>query len=515
MGDLRARPGRDRSRLTGIDAPVLALALLVVVLLGLATGSWGLGGGLGERRILLSLNAVTRLGSALFVSCGVLLLAFSSQHRNVVAARLGVASMVIGAADGLAILARGLDPRHATSLGGGLATTTVALVCVALLAPAVTAPASRPLRGQRTAAVIAVLIGLFAAHTAVQLLRPGTLDGGPVEQAVLDLVSAATWSAFGGLVLLHPGPKLSAGGRTCLAQVSGLLAAGHLLTAADGVSPDLFTMLAVVARLSVAALLLRATWRALEERFRTASHSQDRLSAALVEAVDATQEQERTRAQLTHDARNACAGVRASLEILSDHGEELDSETRQRLRQVAMFGVMHLEQVISGADPYARDFAVMEVVHGVVGGRRVLGDTVAVMGDDLWAYGRPHVLATVLLNLLVNAERHATGTQVTVDVAMRGGQVRVCVADSGPGISPEHREAVFAPGWRGAHSTGQGLGLHTARELLRGQGDDLALAPSAQGAAFAISLRVADCGSTPMTSRAPGLDKHWSVLADR
>ena len=79
-----------------------------------------------------------------------------------------------------------------------------------------------------------------------------------------------------------------------------------------------------------------------------------------------------------------------------------------------MFGVLHLEQVITRADPYARDFAVMEVARRVVDGRRLLGNEVAVLGTDVVAHGRAHDLATALLNLLVNAERHAPGTQVTI-----------------------------------------------------------------------------------------------------
>jgi signal transduction histidine kinase len=136
----------------------------------------------------------------------------------------------------------------------------------------------------------------------------------------------------------------------------------------------------------------------------------------------------------------------------------------------------------------------MDVVTRVVEGRRLLGTVVAVLGQDVRVHGRPHDLATVLLNVLVNAERHAPGTAVTVDVAVSADRVRICVTDGGPGISPEHRESVFAHGWCGPGrpaGTGHGIGLHSARELMRGQAGELELVPSAHGAALVLTLRLA------------------------
>ncbi len=472
--------------------------MVVAVLLGwIAVG--GAGGGLDSRLVDTASSAATRVGSALFLGCGLLLWAYSRQQRSDLAVRVGVVSVLLGAADALAAVGRNLDPHHPASPIGALTHCTVAVVCIALLTPAITTREPRPLRPRHLAATLGAVFGLFVVLSCAQLVRPGSLDGGPWAHGVLETVSAAAWASLACLVLTSSAPGLSATGRRHLSRVAVLLGTGHVLAAVDTTSVHLSDAFVVAIRMAAAVVLLRATWSALDERVSTAHRSQERLSAALVHAVDAAQDQERTRAQLTHDARNACASVRASLEILHDHGEELDSRTRARLREVAMFGVVHLEEVITRGDPYARDFDVMDVVVQVVDARRLLGTRVAVLAKEVLAHGRPHDVATALLNLLVNAERHAPGEPVTVDVTVREGRVRICVADSGPGVPSEHREHIFAGGWRGPRSSGDGLGLRCARELMRGQAGDLELVPSPQGAAFVLSLpaMVADRPADP------------------
>jgi signal transduction histidine kinase len=74
---------------------------------------------------------------------------------------------------------------------------------------------------------------------------------------------------------------------------------------------------------------------------------------------------------------------------------------------------------------------------------------------------------------------------------VRGGRVRVCVADSGRGVSAPDAERIFERGYRGPGSTGEGLGLHTARQLMLAQGGDVSLTPTSHGAAFVITLPLA------------------------
>ena len=72
----------------------------------------------------------------------------------------------------------------------------------------------------------------------------------------------------------------------------------------------------------------------------------------------------------------------------------------------------------------------------------------------------------VLINLLSNAQRYTPPEgHITVSTRLARGEVILTVADSGPGISPEDRERIFEPFYRGDRS-GLGLGLAIAKSLV-------------------------------------------------
>src|SRR2546422_11582726 len=72
----------------------------------------------------------------------------------------------------------------------------------------------------------------------------------------------------------------------------------------------------------------------------------------------------------------------------------------------------------------------------------------------------------VLINLLSNAQRYTPpGGHITVSTRLAGGELILTVADSGPGVSPEDRELIFEPFYRGDRS-GLGLGLAIAKSLV-------------------------------------------------
>ena len=81
----------------------------------------------------------------------------------------------------------------------------------------------------------------------------------------------------------------------------------------------------------------------------------------------------------------------------------------------------------------------------------------------------PGALRRVLTNLLTNARQHGGDVRVRV----QGREIHVL--DSGPGIPPEHREAVFQPFFRldssrSAATGGSGLGLAIVRQLCQTHG---------------------------------------------
>lgn len=106
-----------------------------------------------------------------------------------------------------------------------------------------------------------------------------------------------------------------------------------------------------------------------------------------------------------------------------------------------------------------------------------------------------------LANLLDNAIKFTpAGGTITLGTVGEGEWNIVIIGDSGPGIGPAQREAIFAPfqagsGTGGRHSTG--LGLHIARALVISLGGGITLdTAQPRGAWFRIQLPAAK-GITP------------------
>jgi signal transduction histidine kinase len=99
----------------------------------------------------------------------------------------------------------------------------------------------------------------------------------------------------------------------------------------------------------------------------------------------------------------------------------------------------------------------------------------------------------ILAPLVDNACEHAA-TSVRVAIEPDGEEVRIVVADDGPGVAAGERDRIFEPGYRapGASDGGSGLGLALARRLARTVGGEVELAAArGPGARFVARLPAA------------------------
>ncbi|HEX2202018.1 MAG TPA: HAMP domain-containing sensor histidine kinase, partial [Longimicrobium sp.] len=106
----------------------------------------------------------------------------------------------------------------------------------------------------------------------------------------------------------------------------------------------------------------------------------------------------------------------------------------------------------------------------------------------------PGLLRQVVTNLLGNAFKFTEEGRVSLRARREAGRIVVEVADTGPGIAPEHHARIFEPFYQVDPSItrkegGSGLGLALSREFARLLGGDLALrsAPG-EGATFVLTL---------------------------
>jgi len=86
------------------------------------------------------------------------------------------------------------------------------------------------------------------------------------------------------------------------------------------------------------------------------------------------------------------------------------------------------------------------------------------------------------MNLLANAVRHAPQKSVVrIDVETTATGVTVRVTDQGDGIRPEDLPHIFDGFYKGAGSSGSGLGLTIARSLIAAHGGTIAVRAPAEG----------------------------------
>jgi K+-sensing histidine kinase KdpD len=132
----------------------------------------------------------------------------------------------------------------------------------------------------------------------------------------------------------------------------------------------------------------------------------------------------------------------------------------------------------------ARTFSVRDTGHHI---------RVEVPEDLPYVWGDGDSIEEALGNLMDNALRHAPeGTQISLSARARENDVLVQVADEGRGLSKEGKD-LFKPRAPGAEAEkafkGIGLGLPTARALIRALGGDLWYEDESEpGACFCVRL---------------------------
>ncbi len=143
-----------------------------------------------------------------------------------------------------------------------------------------------------------------------------------------------------------------------------------------------------------------------------------------------------------------------------------------------------------------------------------------VCSSRLWVDTDPTVLRRILVNLVSNAVRYTSRGRVLIGCRLRGPEVEFQVWDSGIGIPPEQREAIFGEFFQIGQSTaarheshGLGLGLSIVKRsaLLLHAPLDLRSTPG-RGSMF--SIRVPRC-EPPENTEAPVQESSYSQSTSR
>jgi two-component system C4-dicarboxylate transport sensor histidine kinase DctB len=207
-------------------------------------------------------------------------------------------------------------------------------------------------------------------------------------------------------------------------------------------------------------------------------------------------------ASVAHETAQPVAAIRtyaASAEQLLDRGAH--EEVRNNLKAIA-----RLTERIGAVTAELRSFArkgsgkigpipLVEVIEGAV---LILKEPlsgiileIAPVPPTLRVLGGRVRLEQVVVNLLQNAldalaDRQDARIMVSLDI--RENEVRLAIADNGPGIAAEVADRLFTP-FTTSRESGLGLGLVIAQDIMTDLGGTLRLAPSENGACFEMILK--------------------------
>ena len=189
-------------------------------------------------------------------------------------------------------------------------------------------------------------------------------------------------------------------------------------------------------------------------------------------------------AAISHDLRTPITSLRLHAEFVED------GETRAKI--VAALDEMH--RMTEDTLAFIREDVRREetrtvdlhaLLDSVAADLSELGHDIAVADSSrVLVACRPVALRRALRNLLENAA--AYGALATARIDGDGSGVRVVIEDEGPGIPEPDLERVFEPfvrleASRSRDTGGSGLGLATARSIVRGHGGDVHLENRAEG----------------------------------
>jgi two-component system, OmpR family, phosphate regulon sensor histidine kinase PhoR len=272
------------------------------------------------------------------------------------------------------------------------------------------------------------------------------------------------------------------------------------------------------------------TWRALSVSARTVRDEQGRFAGAALAYKDVTDFMRALRvkdefaASVSHELRTPLTSIRGYVDILLER-HDLPPEARAQLEVVARNGE-RLNRLVADLLHTVRVEGSMKVVRT----RQDLGDivraSVEAAAPAAQAAGvaleldAPTTLVTLVDgqriaqavdNLVSNAIKYTpSGGTVEVRLAVDGGRIEICVADSGIGIQAADRDRLFTRFFRARHAEeqsvqGLGLGLGIARSIVESHGGRIDVESElGRGSVFRIRLPVSgDDVAEPVVERDP------------
>jgi signal transduction histidine kinase len=185
-------------------------------------------------------------------------------------------------------------------------------------------------------------------------------------------------------------------------------------------------------------------------------------STALREVLAEIREQCKRAGQVVRSLHGLLCGHEVNRELL-----DVSRESAQALRHVARSAALRQVRIVT---------------HLASGLPAVVGDPVQIR----------QAVANLAVNAIDAAACAPEGErEVRVETRMKDGSAQIRVSDTGPGVSPEHRDRIFETFFT-TKAQGMGLGLSIVRTIVEAHGGRVCLEPAtSSGAEFSIWLPMA------------------------
>ncbi len=256
----------------------------------------------------------------------------------------------------------------------------------------------------------------------------------------------------------------------------------------------------------------------------------ERMRARRVAQIEAeSRRKDEFLAMLAHELRNPLAPILSAAQLLENNEEPPPAQVHNA-SSVIVRNVEHLRGLVNDLldtarlsqgkirlDP--RPVAMREVVEHAAEMIRPLLDSkkqeLQLVVDDaaLNVLGDPERLRQVVSNLLDNAAKYTPeGGSVTLELRRMGGQVAVCVTDTGIGLRADQLEGIFELFTQGDRTLarsegGLGLGLALVRRLVELHGGSVAATSEGpgRGSQFVVRLPASGRATSADATRVPAV----------
>ncbi|WP_315834656.1 sensor histidine kinase [Bradyrhizobium prioriisuperbiae] len=198
-------------------------------------------------------------------------------------------------------------------------------------------------------------------------------------------------------------------------------------------------------------------------------------------------------AAISHDLRTPLTRLRLMAEYVRD-----DEQRSEVLSDISEMETMIKSSLAFGSAEARREpYSMVDIASLLIS----LCDNFSDMGHDVGYQGADHAqlscqpvaMRRALTNLIDNGQRY--GERVNVRLQNETQAIVIVIQDVGPGIAPDQVERAFAPfqrldSSRNRSTGGTGLGLAIARDVIRGHGGEITLAPAETPPGLLVTVRL-------------------------